>query len=70
MSDAIDDPDNNGFWTTLALFNRWRHTTSIRSDNREAELQYLDPLDELPAGAQLANGPVRVIAFGNIGLCG
>ena len=22
MSDAIDDPDNNGFWTTLALFRR------------------------------------------------
>ena len=36
-------------------------------DNREAELQYLD---ELPAGAQLANDPVRVLAFGNIGLCG
>jgi hypothetical protein len=38
-----------------------------REDNREAELQYLD---ELPAGAQLANAPVRVLAFGNIGLCG
>ena len=24
-SDAIDDPDYRGFWTTLALFNRWRH---------------------------------------------
>ena len=68
MSDAIDDPGNNGFWTTLALFNRWRHTThDTYKDNREAELQYLD---EFPAGAQLANAPVRVIAFGNIGLCG
>ena len=38
-----------------------------REDNREAELQYLD---ELPAGAQLANASVRVLAFGNIGLCG
>ena len=34
MSDAIDDPDNNGFWTTLALFNRWRHTTRIRTTGR------------------------------------
>ena len=23
-SDALDDPDHKGFWTTLALWNRWR----------------------------------------------
>ena len=43
-SDALEDPDHRGFWTTLALWNRWRHETY--KDNREAELQYLD---ELPA---------------------
>ena len=32
VSDAIDDPDNKGFWTTLALWNRWRHDTY--KDNR------------------------------------
>ena len=26
-SDAIDDPDHQGFWTTLFLYNRWRHET-------------------------------------------
>ena len=26
-SDAIDDPDARGFWTTVALFNRWRSDT-------------------------------------------
>jgi hypothetical protein len=39
-SDAIDDPDHKGFWTTLGLWNRWRHDTY--KDNRDAELQYLD----------------------------
>lgn len=45
-SDAIDDPDHHGFWTTLALWNRWRHETF--KNDREAELQYLD---ELPTAA-------------------
>jgi hypothetical protein len=45
-TDAIDDPDNKGFWTTLALWNRWRDTTY--KDDREAEKQYLD---QLPAAA-------------------
>lgn len=44
-SDAIDDPDYKGFWTTLALFNRWRHETY--KNNRADEKQYLD---ELPDG--------------------
>ena len=26
-ADAIDDPDHKGFWTTLSLWNRWRHDT-------------------------------------------
>ena len=26
-SDAIDDPDTKGFWTTIGLWNRWRHDT-------------------------------------------
>jgi hypothetical protein len=43
-SDAIDDPDNKGYWTTLSQWNRWRHATY--KDDRGAELQYLD---ELPA---------------------
>ena len=46
-SDAFDDPDTRGFWTSLALWNRWRHATF--KDNREAEKEYLD---ELPAAAQ------------------
>ena len=25
--DAIDDPDCKGFWTTVSLWNRWRHET-------------------------------------------
>ena len=41
-SDALDDPNHQGFWTTLALWNRWRHTTY--KDNRAAELQFLDEL--------------------------
>ena len=48
-SDAIDDPDTKGFWTTLSLWNRWRHATF--KDDREAEKQYLD---ELPAAAPAA----------------
>ena len=39
-SDAIDDPDHRGFWTTLSLCNRWRHETY--KDNREAEKQFTD----------------------------
>jgi hypothetical protein len=46
-TDAIDDPDNKGFWTTLSLFNRWRDQT-YQSD-REAEKQYLDELPAAPA---------------------
>jgi len=46
-SDAIDDADNKGFWTTLSLFNRWRDQT-YQSD-REAEKQYLDQLPAAPA---------------------
>ena len=36
-SDAIEDPENKGLWTTLALFNRWRHETY--KNDRDAELQ-------------------------------
>ena len=46
VSDALDDPDHKGFWTTLGLWNRWRHETY--KDNREAEMQFLDVL---PSGA-------------------
>ena len=46
-SDAIDDPDHKGFWTTLSLWNRWRDQT-YQSD-REAEKQYLDELAAAPA---------------------
>ena len=34
-SDAIDDPDNKGSWTTLLLWNKWRYLTY--KDKREAE---------------------------------
>ena len=27
---ALDDPDHRGFWTTLGLFNRWRHDACER----------------------------------------
>ena len=43
-SDAIDDPDNKGFWVPLPLWNCWRHDTY--KDDREAEKVFLD---ELPA---------------------
>lgn len=46
VSDAIDDPDHKGFWTTLTLWNRWRHETY--KESREAEKQFLD---ELPTAA-------------------
>ena len=39
---ALDDPDNKGFWTTLILWNKWRHETY--KDNSDGELQYLDLL--------------------------
>ena len=48
-SDAVDDPDNKGFWTTLALWNRWRHETF--KDDPEAETQYLDELPDAKAAA-------------------
>ena len=48
-SDSIDDPDHKGFWTTLALWNRWRHDTY--KDDRQAELQYLDELAVAPPPA-------------------
>ena len=34
-SDAIDDPDHKGFWTTLTIWNKWRHETY--KDNSEAD---------------------------------
>ena len=52
-SDAMDDADNHGHWTTLGLWNRWRHETF--KNNRDAELQYLD---ELPASAAAAPAAV------------
>ena len=33
-SDAIDDPDHKGFWTTLFLWNRWRHDTYKNNKNK------------------------------------
>ena len=44
--DALEDPDNKGFWTTLALWNKWRHDTY--KEDREAEKQYLDQLPAAP----------------------
>ena len=48
-SDAIDDPDDKGFWTTVGLWNRWRHETY--QDDREAEKEYLDELPAVPDSA-------------------
>ena len=28
-ADALDDPNHKGFWTTLALWNRWRYVLPI-----------------------------------------
>jgi hypothetical protein len=53
-ADAIDDPDHKGFWTTLALWNRWRHETF--KNDREAELVYLDPIPSATVGAAEAGG--------------
>ena len=37
-SDAIDDPDHKGFWSTLRLWNRWRHgVTTTYSSTRMAQ---------------------------------
>ena len=44
QSDAVEDPDSKGFWTTLALWNKWRADTY--ADNPEKELPFLDPLLE------------------------
>ena len=64
-SDAIDDPDTKGFWTTLSLWNRWRHDTY--QDDRDAELQYLDELPQQTTAApeeeeekEMAMPPVKL----------
>ena len=57
VSDAIDDPDHKGFWTTLALWNRWRHETY--KNNRDAELQFLD---KLPSRTEEVAVPVAALA--------
>ena len=54
-SDAIDDPDTKGFWTTLLLWNRWRHDTY--KDKPDDELQYLDELPAVPPKAAAAVKP-------------
>ena len=59
-SDAIDDPDHKGFWTTLGLWNRWRHDTY--KENREAELQYLDKQPEAPAAPAAADAAAQKAA--------
>ena len=64
-SDALDDPDHRGFWTTLALWNRWRHDTY--KDNRQDELQYLDELPAEPAG--VPDAPARVKAPPEVKKC-
>ena len=48
-SDAFDDPNHRGLWTTLTLWNRWRHDTYER--DREAEVQFLDELPAVKAGS-------------------
>ena len=45
-SDAVDDADHKGFWTTLGLWNRWRHYTY--KEDREAEKEFLDQLPAAP----------------------
>ena len=55
-SDVIDDPDHKGFWTTLGLWNKWRHSTYV--NDREAEKQYLD---ELPAARQPVTQPAQPV---------
>ena len=56
-SDSIDDPDHRGLWTTLKLWNRWRHDTY--KDDREAEVQFLDELPVVKAGSAPPLGPVQ-----------
>ena len=38
VSDAIDDPDHKGFWTTLSLFNRWRHEAAAAAATAVASM--------------------------------
>ena len=40
-SDAIDDPDDRGFWVTLALWNKWRHETYRPTDGWVGKAQLL-----------------------------
>ena len=56
-SDAIDDPDHKGFWTTVGLWNKWRHATY--KDDRAAEKQYLDQLPPPPTPAAAAAQPAE-----------
>ena len=58
-SDAMDDPDHKGFWTTLGLWNRWRHDTF--KDKREAELEYLDELPAAAADTVSADAPKEAV---------
>ncbi|KAK3279785.1 hypothetical protein CYMTET_12361 [Cymbomonas tetramitiformis] len=37
--DVVDDPEHEGYWIRLDVWNRYRHDTF--KDNREAELQYI-----------------------------
>ena len=45
-SDAVDDPDNKGFWAPLNLFNRRRHETY--KDNRHQK----KPSSSVPQSCQ------------------
>eukprot|EP00966_Prymnesium_polylepis_P216109 5002605-Prymnesium_polylepis.1 len=56
-SDAIDDPDHKGFWTTLSLWNRWRHDTY--KNNRDEEKQYNDELPTANAPEERAREKTR-----------
>ena len=57
-SDAIDDPSHSGFWTTLALWNRWRHETY--KDCRDKEMQFLDDLPGAAAPTPAADAQAGV----------
>ena len=59
IADAIDDPDNKGHWTTLKLWNSWRHTTY--KDRRNEELQYLDDLPATAGMVPASQLPVKKV---------
>ena len=42
--DAVEDANNKGFWTTLSLWNRWRHETYQNNQGLRLNVHTQNPL--------------------------